>query len=180
MPPTETTPLIINSKTPWYKSHRYLLAVICVSVVAADFGNALSFAPQMKIFESLICKHFLGRDPIDGADDDVWKSSPVQTELALINGWKETFDQIPGILLALIYGLAADRVGRKPILLLALTGLLAEEIFIRLISWWNYAGYVPLRAIWLTPLFQIIGGGPATATSMAYSIITDSFPASKR
>lgn len=165
MPATETTPFIASPKTPWYKSARYLLAVICVSVVAADFGNALSFAPQMKIFESLICKQCLGRDPIDGADDDVCKSSRVQTELALINGWKGTFDQIPGILFALIYGLAADRVGRKPILLLALTGLFAEEIFIRLISWWNYAGYVPLRAIWLTPFFQIIGGGPATATS---------------
>ncbi|KAH6643371.1 hypothetical protein BKA67DRAFT_665185 [Truncatella angustata] len=133
---------------------------------------------MLKIYESLICKQLFGHETDE--DDAVCKSSPVQNELALLNSWKGTFDQLPGIALALLYGLAADRIGPKPVLLLALTGLMLEESFIRLISWCKILGLVPLRAICLTPIFQLIGSGPGIATSMAYSIITDTFPASQR
>jgi hypothetical protein len=53
--------------------------------------------------------------------------------LALITGWKETFDQIPGIILALPYGFMADRIGRKRVVMLSLLGLMMQEITIRVI-----------------------------------------------
>jgi hypothetical protein len=54
----------------------------------------------------------------------------------MLTGWKDAFDTIPGILLALLpYGYAADRVGRKPILLLSLTGLILEEMSVRIVCW---------------------------------------------
>ncbi|GLI80602.1 hypothetical protein PoHVEF18_008957 [Penicillium ochrochloron] len=176
--PTEQAPLLGSrggavhdaSPTPLSDSHLRLLVLVCISIVAADFGNSLTLAPQISIFESLICRRL-------GAGGDC-KSPDVQAELALLIGWKETIDQLPGIIFALPYGLAADRIGRKPILVLCLIGLVLEEVAIRLVCWWNVA--LPLRMIWATPVFQIIGGGSQTATAMAYAMITDVVPMDRR
>ncbi|KAJ5826597.1 Major facilitator superfamily domain general substrate transporter [Penicillium robsamsonii] len=156
--------------------HRRLLLLVCLTVVAADFGNYLGYAPHIEILESIICRR-AGRSNSFGVDDNC-KSPHVQGELALINGWKETFDQVPGILLALPYGFAADRIGRKPILALSLTGLVLEEFAMRLIFFFNSALHP--RMIWATPIFQIIGGGPQIATAMAYAILTDMVPSHQR
>ncbi|KAJ5188096.1 Major facilitator superfamily domain general substrate transporter [Penicillium cf. griseofulvum] len=155
---------------------RHLLLLVCLSVVAADFGNYLGYAPHIEILESIICRQARGSNSFVGNDN--CKSPDVQGELALVNGWKDTFDQVPGILLALPYGFAADRIGRKPILALSLTGLILEEISIRLIFSFNSA--LPLRMVWATPVFQIIGGGPQIATAMAYAMVTDIVPSSQR
>ncbi|KAB8257987.1 major facilitator superfamily domain-containing protein [Aspergillus pseudonomiae] len=173
--PTEEEPLLghvhdVSSPKHFLSGYQRLLLLVGISIVAADFGNALTVAPQIAIFESLICYQ-----PGGGGD---CKSPEVQGELALLIGWKDTIDQLPGIILALPYGLAADRFGRKPILLLCLAGLVLEEVAIRLVCWWN--AVIPLRMIWVTPIFQIIGGGSQTATAMAYAMITDVVPLEKR
>ncbi|KAJ5158044.1 Major facilitator superfamily domain general substrate transporter, partial [Penicillium coprophilum] len=156
--------------------HRRLLILVCISVVAADFGNYLGYAPHIEILESIICRQ-AGSGNSFGIDDKC-KSPLVQGELALINGWKDTFDQVPGILLALPYGFAADSIGRKPIMVFSLVGLLLEEIAMRLIFFFN--SVLPLRVIWATPIFQIIGGGPQIATAMAYAMVTDIVPSHQR
>lgn len=68
-------------------------------------------------------------------------------------------------MLALPYGLVADRIGRKVVPVLCITGFILEEVAIPLLCWWSET--VPLRAVWLTPAFQVLGGGPEIATSMA-------------
>ncbi|EJP63623.1 MFS transporter [Beauveria bassiana ARSEF 2860] len=163
---------------------RLVLSIVLISVVAADFGNALSLAPQLKLYESLICRRIFGRVAANDGDggDLICKSPRVQSELAILIGWKDTFDQIPGITLVLLYGWAADVIGRKPVLLLALGGLFFEDVAVRLLTWWAFTTTPSssLRLIWLAPIFQVMGGGPGTATSMAYSIITDTFSAADR
>ncbi|OAA44074.1 MFS transporter [Beauveria brongniartii RCEF 3172] len=196
VPPTETTALLPGdgvgdgddeqSTTPSeaaaaaaHRHRRLVLSIVLISVVAADFGNALSLAPQLKLYESLICRRLFGRVAADD-NDLICKSPQVQSELALLIGWKETFDQIPGIALVLLYGWAADLIGRKPVLLLALGGLFFEDVAIRLLTWSSFTTPSSLKLIWLAPVFQVVGGGPGTATSMAYSIITDTFSAADR
>ncbi|OOQ84586.1 MFS transporter [Penicillium brasilianum] len=177
--PTEQAPLLgphggdaiqDATPTPLSPAHLRLLLLVCISIVAADFGNSLTLAPQISIFESLICRRI-------GAGDDC-KAPEVQGELALLIGWKETIDQLPGIILALPYGIVADRIGRKPILVLCLIGLVLEEVAIRLVCWWNVT--LPIRMIWATPVFQVIGGGSQTASAMAYAMITDVVPMDRR
>ncbi|RAK98755.1 MFS general substrate transporter [Aspergillus ibericus CBS 121593] len=187
--PTERAPLLLPDERPdgsdrdghvsslHIVSQRFLLPLIFVSVVAADFGNYLSYAPQIAIFESIIC-HRLGENRYSLGPGPGCKSPNVQAELALVNGWKDMFDQLPGIALALPYGFLADRVGRKPILLLSLMGLLMEEVAIRVVCWCTTV--FPIRMVWVTPIFQLIGGGPQISTAMAYAMITDVVPASKR
>lgn len=148
-----------------------VVVLVCFVIVAVDFGYVLSIAPQTEIFESIICAR------LHPGDQKNCKTPDVQGELALLIGWQETFNQLPGVIFAVPYGLIADSYGRKPVLLLSLIGLILEEASIRLICWWNV---IPLHAIWVMPLLQVIGGGPGIATSMAYTIVSDVFLMEKR
>ncbi|KAM7187475.1 MFS general substrate transporter [Rhypophila sp. PSN 637] len=158
-----------------------LLILICISIVAADFAILLSKAPQLSILQSLVCEDHRNTTKIKGKPEhDFCKSDIAQGELAILTGWKERFDTIPGIILALPYGYAADRYGRRPILLLSLLGVILEGIFERLIIWWHSGGLGELRSLWWVPLCQFIGGGPQVASSMAYAMLSDLFPSEKR
>ena len=62
-----------------------------------DIANSISMAPRMVIFEDIICRNYYGvshQGPFDGN----CKVEGVQSELAFVNGWKGTFDSIPGML----------------------------------------------------------------------------------
>ncbi|OOG01168.1 hypothetical protein ASPCADRAFT_137477 [Aspergillus carbonarius ITEM 5010] len=180
-PPSETTSLLaehdehpVQRKSATRRAHRVLLSA-CLIAVTLDFGNYLSVAPQLQAFESIICQRLhpelFANIPGGGLPlvaSPSCKSADVQGDLALLKGWMNTFDQLPGIILALPYGLMADRIGRKPVLAMSLLGIIMEEIAIRFIS------------IWFTPLFQIIGGGSQITNSVAWTIIADVFPVEKR
>ncbi|KAL4867040.1 hypothetical protein BDV12DRAFT_172074 [Aspergillus spectabilis] len=172
----ETTPLL-PSHLPPRNRHQYswFLFLLCTVVVTLDFGASLSIAPQTQILENIICHNL---HPNVAASSSLCKDIDVRSELALITGWKETFDQIPGIILALPYGFMADRIGRKRVVMLSLLGLMMQEVAIRVICW--NALTIPPRAIWVTALFQVCGGGAQIGASMAYTILTDIYSVEQR
>ncbi|KAL4952822.1 major facilitator superfamily domain-containing protein [Aspergillus filifer] len=187
MPPdtTETTALLPpepQSQPPSQPEHpnaHNIALLVFIVAITIDFGDYLSTTPRTQILENIIC-HNLHPDAATASNPNppICKDADVQSELALINGWKETFDLLPGIILALPYGVMADRWGRKKVLLLSLLGLVLQEGCLRLICW--NSNFIPPRAVWLTALFQTIGGGAQIATSMAFTIATDIFPVEKR
>ncbi|KAJ5719975.1 hypothetical protein N7493_006853 [Penicillium malachiteum] len=78
---------------------RVMLLVLMFSV---NFGHFMGTAPQLAIFEDIICENYkrsLGREAshkIIEFDKNICKSEPVQSELAFISGWKNTLDALPG------------------------------------------------------------------------------------
>jgi hypothetical protein len=94
-------------------------------------------APQIQIFESIICRKVHPETAFLTTQEQIdarCKAADVQGELALVNGWKETLDTLPGIFLALPFGLMADQAGRKMVLRLSLLGLITEEVMVRIIG----------------------------------------------
>jgi hypothetical protein len=69
---------------------------------SVNFGHFIGTAPQLKIFEDIICENYKRsldqQAPYANTDFDgsICKSEPVQSELALISGWKNTLDVLPG------------------------------------------------------------------------------------
>ncbi|KAF9887474.1 hypothetical protein FE257_010191 [Aspergillus nanangensis] len=176
----ETQPLLgHNAANKAVKNKGWVLLLVSIVIVTIELGDYLSIAPRTQILESIICRRFypsqVSSFPLD---DSRCKSFEVQAELAFINGWKDTLDALPCILLTLPFGFMADRVGRKKVALMSMGGMVMEEIAIRIICW--FSEVIPPRAIWLTPLFQICGGGNQVAGSMVFTIITDIFPIEKR
>ncbi|RAK73277.1 putative MFS multidrug transporter [Aspergillus fijiensis CBS 313.89] len=157
---------------------RKLTVMIAASILilAVDFGFYLTAAPQTKIFEDIVCQNYLTTlgNPADTVPTEgICKSEPVQSELALVNGWKETSDVLPGILLSVPYGVLADRWGRKPVLLLGLLGTLLGELWVRIVC--LYSTVLPLRLVWLSGMWRLIGGGDITLSSIALVMVADLF-----
>ncbi|OOO14123.1 hypothetical protein OAory_01027180 [Aspergillus oryzae] len=127
----------------------------CMVMLILDITSAVPTAPRMVIFEDIICRnHYAAWWDISKLGD--CKVKAVQGELALINGWKETFEKIPALLVSIPYGALADRIGR-----------LFPRVF-------------PLRAVWMSGLWQLVGGGGALVISMCYTLIGDVCSPEKR
>ncbi|KAF4215558.1 hypothetical protein CNMCM8980_010606 [Aspergillus fumigatiaffinis] len=142
-----------------------ILLISSLVFFLVDFGFYLTVPAQTKIFEDIICRQY-------EAEGDC-KVALVQSELAAVNGWKDTFDALPGILLSIPYGVLADRIGRKPCLLLGLLGVILGEIWARIVCFWSQI--LPLRLVWLAGAFRLLGGGDLVVSSLICVIVADVF-----
>lgn len=66
-----------------------ILAISSIVFFFVDFGFYLTVPAQTRIFEEIICRQYTAQGDC--------KIAPVQSELAAVNGWKDTFDALPGI-----------------------------------------------------------------------------------
>ncbi|PMB73674.1 hypothetical protein BM221_001098 [Beauveria bassiana] len=145
---------------------------VSVIILISDVVASVPMTPRLVIFEDIICRNYY--DAWGGSGDSRLgdcKVEPVQAELAVINGWKETFDTIPGVLVSIPYGALANHIGRTNVLVLALFGSLLSESWLALVCW--LPQQLPLRALWFSGVFQLIGGGGATVMAMCFTMIAD-------
>jgi len=94
-----------------------------------------------------------------------------------IFGWQDTFDAIPGLLLAVPLGSLADRIGRKWIFVGCLMGVQLNCVWILLICWMRT---LPLQLVWFASAFYFFGGGPLVGTAIGLTIVADVVPPEKR
>ncbi|CAI7565045.1 unnamed protein product [Penicillium bialowiezense] len=180
-----TEPLLAHTTSALESKKIVVFTVCAVLLLAVDFGFYMSNAPQLAVFEDIICRNYketlrrtgeaLTPSLIEG---NPCKSEAVQGELALVIGYKDTFDVLPGLLLSLPYGVLSDRWGRRPLLYLGLLGILLGEVWVRLVCLWS--NVIPLRMVWLSALFRIIGGGDVVITAIALVIVADVFSEDER
>lgn len=114
-----------TEENPWV-----LLVGLTIALIAFnDIGVYLAGPPQTRVFETNLCyKYYLDQDPLviggDGTiPEELCKVDTVQQRLASIFGWQETFNALPGLLLAVPFGTLADRVGRKWVFAASLVGM---------------------------------------------------------
>ena len=99
-----TEPLLPHA-TSARKSKKVVVFVVCaVLLLAVDFGFYMSNAPQLAVFEDIICRNY--KETLHRTGDALTpslvegnpcKSEAVQGELALVIGYKDTFDVLPGM-----------------------------------------------------------------------------------
>ncbi|PMB64982.1 hypothetical protein BM221_009169 [Beauveria bassiana] len=99
-----------------------LLLLLCIMV-----GNGMTDTPLNEISEAIICRNIFGQVP-DPASDPRCKDSQVQSELALISGWELTFGLIPSLVVGVPFGLAADKYGRRAVILLTSVGVVLSTL----------------------------------------------------
>ncbi|KAJ5162065.1 hypothetical protein N7492_007457 [Penicillium capsulatum] len=183
--PDESQPLLAADANARGQSSKKLLILIACGIflLAVDFGFFLSAAPQTAVFEKIICRDRVrSRQMLDATQkdhaNDPCKSDDVQGELALILGYKDGLDVLPSILLSLPYGVLSDHWGRKPVLFLGILGILLGETWVRLVCFWS--NVLPLRMVWLSGLFRLVGGGDQVVVSMAVVMVADIFSEEER
>lgn len=81
----------------------FIVIILCALLITiVDIGSIMVTAPQIRIFESIICYNYYKRhDPgvIDGetVPEYLCKINVVQDEIAFLDGWQTLFDNVPGM-----------------------------------------------------------------------------------
>jgi MFS family permease len=76
-----------------------------------------------------------------------------------------------GILLAIPYGMLADRIGRKPTILLSIPGFILNMVITGVTLW--FSNIFPLRAVWISALAWLFGGGFVVAAAVVWTMMAD-------
>ncbi|KAG6013727.1 hypothetical protein E4U41_005003, partial [Claviceps citrina] len=150
---------------------------LCIITLLFDFVQYAVYAPLTAVFEDIICDRYyasLGSGSGSGSDAVLvvlvpphrrdCKVVPVQSELAIVKGYKDGLNQIPSIVLGIPLGKLADRVGRKPVILLFLLGIFLSDSWVKIL---------PLRLVWFAPVLKAVGGGANFGTSLFYTAVAD-------
>ncbi|KAF1960919.1 MFS general substrate transporter [Byssothecium circinans] len=168
-----------QKKKPWL----FVVGLLFLLIAIIEVGAFLADAPKTRVFEANLClRYFTEHDPSKiGPDGTIpeaeCKIDEIQQQLAMIFGWQDTFDAIPGILLAVPFGALADKWGRKWIFAVSLLGLQLNSVWVLLIC---YFRSLPLQWTWLSSAFYFLGGGPMVAVAVAMTMISDVAPPDKR
>ena len=143
----ERTPLLNNNnvelsegdgaKTVQAKDIRWKVFVLVLGLfVTVNVSMTLQEPPRTRLFESIYCRDFYqSNDPGrigDGGfiDEQDCKIDAVQSQVALLKGWLEFFNFLPGIFLAAPFGVLADKYGRKWLLVMVMTAFWLESVWI--------------------------------------------------
>lgn len=157
--PTDRSPLLLHTRAhddaleerskhkPWQTPENITILVMLV-VLLLSLGDQWMENPQQRILEAVICyRYYEKEDPskllvgrgavgpgaIGGVEEMFCKADDVQSELAMLRGWQQTFDGFPHLLLALPFGWAADRYGRKPLVVAGMLGFVLRVVWIELV-----------------------------------------------
>ena len=171
-------------RSPAPSCQSYVLGLVLGIVFVTDLANSVSKAPLTRVFESIICQAhyegpnagFIGRN--GNVDEQHCKISAVQQELALLRGWLDFFDYLPGLFLAIPFGMLADQYGRKWLNVLNVASLWLRMGWIYFVC--AFPRLIPLRLIWAQSILGVFGGGPVVASALSMVIMTDVTPESKR
>ncbi|KAK3322845.1 major facilitator superfamily domain-containing protein [Apodospora peruviana] len=113
--------------------------------------------------EFVCAKYYHGNEGVI-PDEDRCKIDAVQSEVAFINGWKDVFEMLPAIVLAVPYGALADRIGRK-VFLLAIVGIAMNDFWMRIVFW--FPDFFGVRAL-------------STLSSISHVTVADVCPSDQR
>jgi hypothetical protein len=74
-----------------------VVTAISLLVFALEVSSAIADAPQTQILEGIVCeKHYATSSWNNGISDERCKIEAIQTEVAMLIGWKNTFEMLPG------------------------------------------------------------------------------------
>ncbi|KAF5525216.1 MFS efflux pump atnC [Colletotrichum aenigma] len=151
------------------------IVVVAMMLFIDGIGNCMSLAPQTRLFEEIVCRQYykVGDNvPGSGPSEEMCKDPAVQDVVAELFGWQKFFDGIPGLILAMWFGVLADKQGRRRVFLLSVVGQVLGACWVLFICWLEW----PLKLVWLSSCFLLIGGGSIATGAVAMMIITNASP----
>jgi hypothetical protein len=153
-------------------------------ILTSDVPNFMSEAPRLRMLELGLCREYYAvHDPSvigdnGGIPERLCKLPQIQSSVARMRGIMAMMEAIPGLLLAVPFGILADKKGRRLVIGLCLTGFLLRDT-------WTFATLYfykvfPLKAVYAAPLTAVIGGGPTVISPMLLAVVAASISAESR
>ncbi|KAI5865370.1 major facilitator superfamily domain-containing protein [Durotheca rogersii] len=160
----------------------YTIVFVFGLVLVTGFGSSLLNTPEVRLLEMALCRDYyrtndpsvIGPPPLSYVDEENCKVDSIQVELAYIMATRSLLSAIPGIFLTFPYGQLANKIGRRPVVLLGLLGEMLEYFWVILVCYFHEV--FPTRLVLISPVFVVIGGGSKVISACIYTIITDVTP----
>ncbi|KJZ74994.1 hypothetical protein HIM_05480 [Hirsutella minnesotensis 3608] len=140
--------------------------------------------PKLRMLQLGICRNYLLKvDPSlihdDGTlDEAACEAQNIHSSLARMRGLLGMLEGLPCIILALPYGILADKKGRRLVGALSVFGSALMDLW-TFLSLYFY-NVLPLKAVYAGPFMTIIGGGQAVGASMLLAMLAASVPVESR
>ena len=155
------------------------------------FGTSIAAVPATRLIEGAICQRYYATE--SNLAEHLCKIDIVQSDLAYLLGGYSSLTSLPGLFLAIPYGILSEHIDRRFILLVNSFSSVLENIFLVAVCKCYHiklkffvivtdttTGGTPrsdLRLIWLCGVFEIIGGGAAIHSMIIRTIIGEAVPA---
>jgi MFS family permease len=200
----EYTPLITAARhTPGFvdqpstskptKKYKHVLILLCTVLVLVQCGDELSASPNARIAEAIICyRHYESADPakllidraiigpgaIGGVAEITCKVEAVQSQLSSLRGYQGFLNGLPSLVLALPFGWAADKYGRKPFLFLGALSFVVKAVWIQIVCWFWQS--FDIRWTWASALHGLMAGSSPVVSALFFVIVSDIVPENDR
>ncbi|RAQ69191.1 hypothetical protein COH21_012931, partial [Aspergillus flavus] len=147
----ETSPLLGSPqlRASGWPSSVLTCLVICNFLLAGS--GAFIGLPLTRLIEDNLCRRYVQQG--SSIDERLCKTDKIQSELAYLNGSLLLVEALVGLVVAFPFGVLADRIGRKPIILLSTVGsqlALAWELAVIALQ-----GTISVKLILTGPLFNV-------------------------
>jgi MFS family permease len=175
------------------KPYKRILFILCLILVLLQCGDELSASPNTRIAEAIICyRHYESADPtrlladratvgpgaIGGVAEITCKVEAVQSQLSSLRGYQGFLNGLPSLLLALPFGWAADKYGRKPFMFLGTLSFVFKATWIQTVCWFWQS--FDIRWTWASALHGLMAGSSPVISALFFVIVSDIVPASER
>ncbi|KAI1413263.1 MFS general substrate transporter [Hypoxylon sp. FL1857] len=172
--PTLSVTSIASVHVPKLHNGRTIVNLLCIIALIASSATGFIGIPVTRVVEDVVCRQYLGvaegvGGPIDEKD---CKKNAIQEKVAFVIALSSSLDAAVGFLAAFPWGLVADRIGRKPVVSIALFGILLNLLWCIAVLYFN--NIFPVEMVWLGSAGLLIGGGNALLVGIILSMITDS------
>ncbi|KAI0467216.1 major facilitator superfamily domain-containing protein [Xylaria cf. heliscus] len=138
----------------------------------ASYSSGFFDLPFTRLIEDLICHDYYDvKSSTQPIDESLCKEDSIQKHLAYLLAVQSTLYSIVGFVAAFPWGLAADKIGRKPIVAVAMLGGLIGSLMEMAVLYWS--DVFPITAIWASAAGQLIGGGNGVLIAVVLSMIAD-------
>ena len=124
--------------------------LIALLIVAVDLPSVLAGTSMVRILESIYCKqHYELVDPskigLDGKiPEKLCKVEEVQKQLSSLRGWMSFWSHLPGLFLAVPFGMLADKYGRKWLFVMNIVAMQGRSTWSYVVC--EYSRYTPKKA----------------------------------
>lgn len=142
-------------------------------------------APRLRMLEIGACREYYAAQNTTtlahhGGDipERLCKLAPIQSTVAKMRGILNLLEAVPGLLLAVPFGILADKKGRRFVINICMIGLLLREVWT--FTFLYFSDIFPLRSVYFAPLMLVIGGGSIVGSSMLLAVVAASVPQESR
>ncbi|KAI8963498.1 MFS general substrate transporter [Daldinia sp. FL1419] len=179
-PPTSASSIPSPDITVPLRHKPNLILRLCYLIVfVGSLAGGFQQIPMTRIYEDILCREYYGKSPAsdEPIDEGLCKKDAIQSELALLFAFLEALNAGIGCLVALLWGIIADRFGRKPVYAIAAVGMVLHVLMIMFVGW--FPDSLPVRWIWISSIAHL-SGGPPVIGACTYSMVSDIVPESSR